>query len=161
VDELTQAIGDAERNISSQQETVKRLKAERCDPERENKVWITELAMFVMYSFLFYWCGLILHDALIYSLTSPFCPLFPLQLQKLQQLRAENAAMEEELAKNRENDPAELKRVQQEVVSLKAGADRWTDNVWAIKSHLVKKRGMAGKEVDKMLGIDGNFDYLA
>lgn len=68
--------------------------------------------------------------------------------------------MEAELSKNKANDPEEHKRITREVVVLKAGADRWTDNVWAVKSHLVKRRGMSGKEVDKMLGIDGNFDYL-
>ena len=68
--------------------------------------------------------------------------------------------MENELAHNKANDPAELERIQKEVIMLKEGADRWTDNIWAVKSYLVKKRGMSGKEVDKMLGIDGNFDYL-
>ena len=83
------------------------------------------------------------------------------QLEQLQLLRAECSSLEAELAKNKANDPAELLRVTQEVDTLKAGAERWTDNVWAVKSYLVKKRGMAGKEVDKMLGIDGNFDYLS
>jgi hypothetical protein len=59
-----------------------------------------------------------------------------LQLEQLKLIRTENAAMEEELAKNKANDPEEHKR-------------------------MVKKRGMSGKETDKMLGIDGNFDYLA
>jgi hypothetical protein len=84
-----------------------------------------------------------------------------LQLEQLKLIRTENAAMEEELAKNKANDPEEHKRITQEVLLLKAGAERWTDNVWAVKSYLVKKRGMSGKETDKMLGIDGNFDYLA
>jgi hypothetical protein len=87
-------------------------------------------------------------------------PHLYLQLEKLHHLRTENAAMEQELIKNKANDPAEFERISREVQTLKTGAERWTDNVWAVKTYLVKKRGMSGREVDKMLGIDGNFDYL-
>mmetsp|Transcript_13409 Transcript_13409/g.24815 ORF Transcript_13409/g.24815 Transcript_13409/m.24815 type:complete len:204 (-) Transcript_13409:1376-1987(-) len=118
VEEVRQAIASTELSIDSQEGTLKKIKAERSDPNREGK------------------------------------------LEQLRVLRAENAALEEELAKNKANDPEEHKRVTQEVALLKAGAERWTDNVWAVKSYLVKKRGMAGKEVDKMLGINGDFDYL-
>ena len=81
-------------------------------------------------------------------------------MQQLQSVLAAISSVEDQLARNKANDPAELKRIQQASIDLKAGADRWTDNVWAIKSYLVKKKGMSGKEVDKMLAIDGNFDYL-
>ena len=45
------------------------------------------------------------------------------------------------------NDPAELKRIQEVAKVCKAASDRWTDNIWAVKTYLVKKKGMAGKEV--------------
>lgn len=42
-----------------------------------------------------------------------------------------------------------------------ACANRWTDNVWTLKSHLCSKFGRSPGEVDAMLGIDDMFDYLA
>ena len=38
-------------------------------------------------------------------------------------------------------------------------AHRWTDNVFACKSYLTKKRGMSGKEADQYLRITSAFDY--
>jgi hypothetical protein len=32
--------------------------------------------------------------------------------------------------------------------------------VWSVKSFLVKKKGLSGKEVDRLLGITGDFDYV-
>lgn len=118
VDELNRLIESIESQISSQNETCEKLKTERKDPSRHEK------------------------------------------LNRLQELRNSNASLQSELDKYKANDPAEFERIKKEVDVLKEGADRWTDNVWAIKSYLVKKRGMPGREVDKMLGINGDFDYL-
>ena len=41
----------------------------------------------------------------------------------------------------------------------KEAAERWTDNIYACKSYLTKKRGLDGKEADKMIGITETFDY--
>jgi hypothetical protein len=44
----------------------------------------------------------------------------------------------------------------------KAGAERWTDNTYQMKSHLTKKRGLMSKEVDQLLGCGGDtFDDVA
>lgn len=43
----------------------------------------------------------------------------------------------------------------------KTCADRWTDNVWVLKSHLCSKFGRSAGEVDAMLGIPDGFDYVA
>ena len=50
------------------------------------------------------------------------------------------------------------------------GANRWTgkrmnkkwvvDNIWNMKSYLVRKQGMGSKEVDQMLEIPEDFDYI-
>lgn len=42
----------------------------------------------------------------------------------------------------------------------KDGVNRWTDNTWCIKSWMVKKKGLSGKEVDKYLQIKGDFDNV-
>ena len=56
-------------------------------------------------------------------------------------------------------DPEETQRIIQAELNRRA-SDRWTDNIWNVKKYLTKKKGMAGKDVDKILGIDGTFDYL-
>ena len=38
---------------------------------------------------------------------------------------------------------------------------RWTDNVWTLKEHLVSKYGKGPGEVDAMMGIPEDFDYVA
>ena len=50
------------------------------------------------------------------------------------------------------------------------GANRWTggcvlallqiDNIYSVRSFLVRKQGMAGKEVDQVLEITEDFDSL-
>jgi len=44
--------------------------------------------------------------------------------------------------------------------TAKACSDRWTDNVWALKRYLVEHAGRAPGEVDAMLGLPDDFDYV-
>jgi hypothetical protein len=37
---------------------------------------------------------------------------------------------------------------------------RWTDNVWTIKTFMVEKFGKDPSEVDRMMGLPGDFDYV-
>lgn len=39
-------------------------------------------------------------------------------------------------------------------------ANRWTDNVWTLKSHLVDKFNKAPNEADQLIGIGDDFDYV-
>ena len=43
---------------------------------------------------------------------------------------------------------------------VKEGADRWTDNVFAMKQWIVNKRNQPAAEVNKWLGISDDFDYV-
>jgi hypothetical protein len=58
------------------------------------------------------------------------------------------------------SDPDALAALQARAVVCKAAADRWTDNVWTLKSYLVNSMGKAPVEVDSLLGIDDSFDYV-
>ncbi len=64
------------------------------------------------------------------------------------------------LEENKMNDPEEVKRLEKQIGGIVEGANRWTDNIWAIKKYLTKKKGISGKEADRLLRIDGNFDYV-
>ena len=60
----------------------------------------------------------------------------------------------------KDNDPVEIQKIVAMSNICKSAADRWVDNTFEIKSLLTKKRGMPGKEVDRLLGINDSFDYV-
>jgi hypothetical protein len=74
-------------------------------------------------------------------------------------LQKEEQAIDLKLQELRHNDPEEMDKVRKLTAINKEAADRWTDNLWVIKAFLTKKKGMAGKEADKVLKIDSSFDY--
>jgi hypothetical protein len=80
------------------------------------------------------------------------------QLAELEMLRARRAELEAAAKAAAENDPREmLARVKR----CKDAADRWTDNLLALKAYCVKKFGMGAKEAEGMLGMGDAFDYPA
>lgn len=68
--------------------------------------------------------------------------------------------LEKELEKYKECDPEVLENIKKETVMAKEGVDRWTDNVFTIKSWCVKKFGLEEKMIDKNFGIPEDFDYM-
>lgn len=104
-------------------------------------------------------------------------------MDELAALRRQEEQLDTQLVTLKVNDPEEIKRVEKLAMVNKAAADRWTDNIWQIKGYMTKRKGMSGKEVctalfaftrlltghcpfipfaqvDKLLGIDGDFDYV-
>jgi len=81
------------------------------------------------------------------------------KLARLNELVSEKKSMEEELERLKENDPRVLVDLKKELKLVTEAANRWTDNIFACKSYLTKKRGMANKEAYKLLGINSEFDY--
>lgn len=73
----------------------------------------------------------------------------------------EEAQADRQLAQFAANDPEALERTRQRARLCKEAAERWTENVWTVKRYLTKKRGLAGRDVDRMLGIDDSFDVPA
>ncbi|KAG3121641.1 hypothetical protein PI124_g1586 [Phytophthora idaei] len=85
------------------------------------------------------------------------------RVQKLRRLEEQKAKVKELRTKVQhlaESDPTILEELERKVRMAKEGSDRWTDNVYTLKSWVVKKRGVEGKEVDKWLGIKDDFDYV-
>lgn len=68
-------------------------------------------------------------------------------MAELGALKAQNDRLDSQLEQLKVNDPEEIKRVEKLALVNKSAADRWTDNIWQIKSFMTKKKGMAGKEV--------------
>jgi hypothetical protein len=146
---LEEMIVSSTRSCDLEQNRVEELSRERSAPDRPGKV-----------------CSL-----------SDLFVLIIAQLQRLYELREELARVSRELEERKATDPEETQRILSAVELNKRASDRWTENIWSIKKYLTKKKGMSGKEVsphhppglltatgppqvDKLLGIDGNFDYL-
>lgn len=81
------------------------------------------------------------------------------KIKKYYDFQDEDKKLSKTLEENRKNDPVEIKNVLDLAENVRLSANRWTDNVWCLKSFM-KKKGVSGNEADKMLGIDGDFDYL-
>jgi chromosome segregation ATPase len=75
-------------------------------------------------------------------------PNRPTKLQSLEQLRLEEKSLSKRLEDLKENDPEHIDSVIQESKRCKAAANRWTDNVWVLKSFLTRKMGRSSKEVN-------------
>ena len=67
-------------------------------------------------------------------------------------------AAEGELDKLKQNDPQAIADLEHEYKLVKDAAIRWTDNIFACKDYLIKKKGMCKKDVLKLLGITDSFD---
>lgn len=83
----------------------------------------------------------------------------PMKMQRMQKLISEEQKLDALLESNKQNDPEEIKRIQESAAVCQIGACRWTDNIWSLKSWLVKKKNIPGKELDKHLQIGDDFDY--
>ncbi len=82
-------------------------------------------------------------------------------IEKYNTLLSEDKELTKKLDDNKMNDPEEVKRIERQIQVVVEGANRWTDNIWALKKYLTKKKGLSSKEADKMLQIDSNFDYVS
>lgn len=82
----------------------------------------------------------------------------PKKLARLSELTKERSSLESELERLKENDPQALADLEKELQLVTNAANRWTDNIFACKSYLTKKRGIDKKEANKILGITANFD---
>ena len=81
-------------------------------------------------------------------------------LKELAQKETSYTELEKELERYRECDPEVLENMKKETLMAKDGANRWTDNVFTIKSWCVKKFGLEEKMIDQNFGIPEDFDYL-
>lgn len=80
------------------------------------------------------------------------------EIGKLEQLKAK---LEVQIKSNQEKNPQDLKLMQSETQPVKEAANRWTDNIFAVKSWCKKKFMMEDKVLNKQFGIPEDLDYLA
>jgi hypothetical protein len=83
------------------------------------------------------------------------------KLERIEFLQDKLKSLNNILEINKFNDPAEINKIDKQAIISMDSANRWTDNLWTLKRYLVKKKGMNGKEIDKMLKLDSEFDYVS
>nr|KAG5698417.1 hypothetical protein BaRGS_006612 [Batillaria attramentaria] len=81
-------------------------------------------------------------------------------MSDLQNQRNRKQQLEAELAKYRESDPEVLEKQKRETDMALEAANRWTDNVFSIKSWVQKKFCCEESVIDKQFDIPSDFDYL-
>ncbi|XP_067876237.1 meiotic nuclear division protein 1 homolog [Heterodontus francisci] len=81
-------------------------------------------------------------------------------LKELEGLRLQRNQLKAELEKYQECDPEVIEEIRQLNKIAKDAANRWTDNVFAIKSWANKKFGFERNQIDKTFGIPEDFDYI-
>ncbi|KDO16624.1 hypothetical protein SPRG_17873 [Saprolegnia parasitica CBS 223.65] len=82
------------------------------------------------------------------------------RLAQLSALKSQADEMQKKIALLQENDPDLLKKLDAKAKVAKEGVDRWTDNVFNLKSWVIKKNSCSSAEVEKWLGIPDDFDYV-
>ncbi|CAG9865392.1 unnamed protein product [Phyllotreta striolata] len=81
-------------------------------------------------------------------------------LEELNDKEMELSALKNQLKHYEENDPVKFKEMLDKTEELKNAANRWTDNVFAVKSWCKKKFLMEDAVLNKQFGISDEFDYV-
>ncbi|XP_039606209.1 meiotic nuclear division protein 1 homolog [Polypterus senegalus] len=81
-------------------------------------------------------------------------------LKELQELREQRNLIKAEVEKYKECDPDVVEEIRQSNKTAKEAANRWTDNVFAIKSWAKRKFAFEESKIDKTFGIPEDFDYI-
>jgi hypothetical protein len=85
----------------------------------------------------------------------PSAPEYQAHLAALERARARRAALESKVRSENEDDASALRRMASELPLMRAGVNRWTDNIGMVKSFCTKKQGMDKESFDKWFGIRG------
>ncbi|NXC38423.1 MND1 protein, partial [Penelope pileata] len=81
-------------------------------------------------------------------------------MEELAALRQKKEQLKAEIDKYRECDPDVVEEMRQTNKVAKEAANRWTDNIFAIKSWAKRKFGLEESRIDKSFGIPEDFDYI-
>ncbi|XP_073461409.1 meiotic nuclear division protein 1 homolog [Aquarana catesbeiana] len=80
--------------------------------------------------------------------------------EELALLRQQRDQQKAELEQYKECDPDVIEEIRKSNMVAKDAANRWTDNIFAVKSWAKKKFGFEERKIDKTFGIPEEFDYI-
>ncbi|XP_075277707.1 meiotic nuclear division protein 1 homolog isoform X2 [Opisthocomus hoazin] len=81
-------------------------------------------------------------------------------IEELAALRQKKEQLKAEIDKYRECDPDVVEEMRQTNKVAKEAANRWTDNIFSIKSWAKRKFGFEESRIDKSFGIPEDLDYI-
>lgn len=81
-------------------------------------------------------------------------------LATLGDLRSKKRRLLDQLEEQKANDPATIAELREKVGKAKEAANRWVDNLWALKSHCVKKLSMVSSDFDRLMQVPADLDYF-
>jgi len=81
-------------------------------------------------------------------------------LSRLSSLEQTNVQLKSELERYQESDPEVLEAASEQSKLAIEAANRWTDNIFSVKSWCQRKFAMNSKDLDKQFGIPEDFDYI-
>ncbi|RZC31740.1 meiotic nuclear division protein 1 -like [Asbolus verrucosus] len=81
-------------------------------------------------------------------------------LKEIEKLKEQKENLEAQLKAYKESDPEKLNEMKQEIQTVKEAANRWTDNIFAVKSWCKKKFMIEDKVLNKQFGIPEDLDYI-
>ena len=81
-------------------------------------------------------------------------------LKQYEELKTKKDGLVSTLDTLKEHDPETIRQMKEDIKTAVEGANRWTDNIWSMKSFLTRKQGISSKEADQALEIPPDFDYV-
>lgn len=81
-------------------------------------------------------------------------------VKELAALRQQKEQLQAEVEKYKECDPDVVEEIRQSNKIAKDAVNRWTDNIFAVKSWAKRKFGFEESKIDKTFGIPEDFDYI-
>ena len=82
------------------------------------------------------------------------------QLEKLNQFKSKHKILEEEYQQFKDSDPEIIEEQRKKIKFASQSANRWTDNIFNVRSWCRDKFNIDCKEIDKNFDIPEDFDYV-
>lgn len=81
-------------------------------------------------------------------------------LERLQSMKVDEERLTAEIQKYKDSDPETFEKMKKEIQIAKDAANRWTDNVFSVKSWCKDKFGLDEGALDKAFEIPADFDNI-
>eukprot|EP01116_Phalansterium_solitarium_P018535 TRINITY_DN4937_c0_g1_i1.p1 TRINITY_DN4937_c0_g1~~TRINITY_DN4937_c0_g1_i1.p1 ORF type:complete len:208 (+),score=60.68 TRINITY_DN4937_c0_g1_i1:578-1201(+) len=82
------------------------------------------------------------------------------KLARLASLEADNAQLKAQLQALAESNPETIKAMQHDAKVALEAANRWTDNIFSLKSWIMNQSAISSENFDAHFGLPANFDYV-
>jgi len=81
-------------------------------------------------------------------------------LSELSERQTEKKSLEKEIASYQDCDPQVMEQMKRETLVARDASNRWTDNIFSIKSWIKNKFNFEDSIIDKQFDIPEGFDYV-